>query len=303
MLLLLVVVALAVVAAPLAFGWMQFSRVSRVDVGPVLSSPATGTNYLVVGLDTREGISPDAPDAAAFLDGPIAGSRADTIMVLRTGDGPARLLSIPRDLWITYPTTGEEGRINGTFAQGPSELIAAVTALGIPIDHYMEINFVSFANLVDAVGGIELDFEHAAYDEMSGLLVAEPGRVTLDGPQALAFVRSREFTEVIDDVPVTDPTGDLGRTGRQRAFLSALFSRVGSTRNPLRLASVPGALGPGLTVDSTMTYPDALRLVWNVRSIGDESDELPVYNFSTSGGASVVGLVEPDASTVLARYR
>jgi len=297
-----VLVALVVVGT-LGFGWWQFSNIERVDVGPVLTSPRTGVNYLVVGLDTREGIDPDAPDAGAFLDGPIAGERADTIIVLRTGDGPARLLSIPRDLWITYPSTGEQGRINGAFALGPGELVAAVTGLGIPIDHYMQVNFVSFAGLVDAVGGIEIDFAHPAFDEMSGLNVTTAGPVTLDGGQALAFVRSRQYTEVIDGVVVTDPTGDLGRTQRQRAFLSALFSALSSTRNPLTAASVASAAGPGLTIDSTMTLWDALGLMWRMRSLSDESQDLPVYGFTTAGGAQVLGLSEPDAQQVIDSFR
>lgn len=288
--------------AAFAVGWWQFSRIERVDVGEVLTPASAGTNYLVVGSDSRDAIDPDAPDAGAFLAGPAAGERADTIIVVRVGDGPARMLSIPRDLWVTYPTTGEQGRINGAFAQGPDALIAAVTNLGIPIDHYLQIDFVSFAGLVDAVGGIEVTFDHPAYDVMSGLDVAQAGPVTLNGRQALAYVRSRQYTEVIDGADVTDPTGDIGRTERQRAFLSALFGALGSTRNPVALGSAASALGPGLVIDDTMTYIDALVLGWRVRGVSADSQELPVYAFTTSGGASVLGLVEPDAAGVIAGF-
>lgn len=288
--------------AAFAFGWWQFSRIERVDVGDVLTPASAGTNYLVVGSDSRDAIDPDAPDAGAFLAGPAAGERADTIIVVRVGDGPARMLSIPRDLWVTYPTTGEQGRINGAFAQGPGALVAAVTALGIPIDHYLQIDFVSFAGLVDAVGGIEVTFDHPAYDVMSGLDVPEAGRVTLNGSQALAYVRSRQYTEVIDGAEVTDPTGDIGRTERQRAFLSALFGALGSTRNPLALRSAATALAPGLVIDDTMTYVDALLLAWRVRGVSADSQELPVYPFTTPGGAAVLGLVEPDAAGVIAGF-
>ncbi len=298
----LVVVGVVAGVAAFAFGWWQFSRIERVDVGPVLSSASTGTNYLVVGSDSRAAIDPGAPDAGAFLDGPTAGERADTIIVLRVGDGPARMLSIPRDLWVTYPTTGEQGRINGAFVQGPGALVAAVSQIGIPIDHYMQIDFVSFAGLVDAVGGIELDFPNQAFDSMSGLAVETTGAVTLDGSQALAYVRSREYTEVIDGQPVTDPTGDIGRTERQRAFLTALFGKLGSTRNPLALRSAASALAPGMAIDNTMTYLDALGLVLRVRGISSQSQELPVYPFTTSGGAAVLGLSEPDAAEVLAGF-
>jgi LCP family protein required for cell wall assembly len=232
----------------------------------------------------------------------VAGERADTIIVLRVGDGPARMLSIPRDLWVTYPSTGEEGRINGAFGLGPGELIAAVEGLGIPITHYLQIDFTSFAGLVDAVGGVTLDIPHPAYDEMSGLAIDGSGSVTLDGGQAVAYVRSRQYTEVIDGVEVTDPTGDLGRTVRQRAFLAALFSQLGSVRNPVAGASAAGALVPGMAIDDTMTYLDALRLGWGARGLSSESVDLPVDPFTTSGGASVLALRQPDAGAVLAGF-
>jgi LCP family protein required for cell wall assembly len=297
----LALAALTVVAA-FGFGWWQFSRIDRVDVGPVLSSAARGTNYLVVGSDSRAAIDPNAPDAGAFLAGPALGERADTIIVLRVGDGPPRMLSIPRDLWVTYPSSGEEGRINGAYSEGPGALVAAVTGIGIPIDHYLQIDFVSFAGLVDAVGGIEVDFPHPAFDEMSGLAVDTAGSVTLDGSQALGFVRSREYTEIIDGELVTDPTGDIGRTERQRTFLTALFGKLGATRNPFALRSAAAALAPGLAIDDTMTYLDALGLVFRVRGVSSASEELPVYPFTTSGGASVLGLSEPDASAVIAGF-
>ena len=295
-------VLVLVVVGPLAFGWWQFSRIARVDVGPVLQPAATGTNYLVVGSDSRALVDPTRPDADAFLAGPVAGERADTIIVLRVGDGPARMLSIPRDLWVTYPSTGEEGRINGSFAQGPGELIAAVEGLGIPITHYLQIDFTSFAGLVDAVGGVTLEIPYPAFDEMSGLAIEGSGPVTLDGDQAVAYVRSRQYTEVIDGVPVIDPTGDIGRTARQRAFLSALFSKLGSTRNPFAAGSAAQALAPGLAIDDTMTFLDALRLALDVRNLSSESVELPVDPFTTSGGAAVLALRQPDASTVLAGF-
>lgn len=299
------VLVIGVLAGVMAFlfGWWQFSRIERVDVGPVLSSAETGTNYLVVGSDSRAAIEPSAPDAGAFLDGPAAGERADTIIVLRVGDGPARMLSIPRDLWVTYPTTGEQGRINGAFAQGPGALVAAVSQIGIPVDHYLQIDFVSFAGLVDAVGGIQVEFPNPAFDEMSGLTVETAGTVTLNGTQALAYVRSRQYTEVVDGQPVTDPTGDIGRTERQRAFLTALFGKLGSSRSPLVLRAAATALAPGMAIDNTMTYLGALGLVWRVRGVSSASEELPVYPFTTSGGAAVLGLSEPEASQAIAGFK
>jgi LCP family protein required for cell wall assembly len=222
-------------------------------------------------------------------------------MVLHTEGSSAQLLSVPRDLLVTDPTTGEVGRINATFASGPANLVTAVTDLGIPIDHYMEINFVSFAELVDAVGGITIDFPHPARDEKSGLLVEEAGPQHLDGPQALAYVRSRTYSELIDGQWVTDPTADIGRTERQRAFLTALMDEVGGLRNPIALFRVPGSLGSGMKLDTTLGYLDALRFGWRMKGIDPEPVALPVSPRTTSGGAAVLDL-QPSAGEVIAGF-
>lgn len=287
---------------PLVFAAWQFSRLERVEVGDALSSGGSGTNYLIVGSDSREGIAADDPNSDAFIGTTVTGQRADTIIVLRVGDGPSRMLSIPRDLWVTDPATGEPGRINSTYASGPANLIRSVRSLGIPVHRYLEIDFVSFAGMVDAVGGITIEVPHPARDDMSGLDIPEAGVVTLDGAQALAYVRSRQYTELIDGNWVTDPTGDLGRVQRQRTFLSALLGSVASTRNPLTMRSVVSALGPGLRVDDEMRFRDALGLVWRMRGASPESVDLPVYGRTTTGGAAVLELSEPDASQVLATF-
>jgi LCP family protein required for cell wall assembly len=298
-----VLLALLLPVALFAFGWWQFSRIPRVDVASALSSSAgAGTNYLIVGTDSREGIAEDDPNAGAFLDEGVAGSRTDTMMVLRMEGGGARLLSIPRDLWVQNPATGEMGRINSTFAQGPVNLVSAVTALGIPVDHYMEINFVSFARLVDAVGGITIDFPAPARDGNSGLQVDQAGPVTLDGSQALAYVRSRYYEQLVDGEWQSDPTADIGRTERQRTFLTAMMSAVGGERNPISLARVPGALGAGMKIDDRLSYLDALGLAWDFRGVSPEAVVLPVTPRTTSGGAAVLELQQPAASEVLAGF-
>jgi LCP family protein required for cell wall assembly len=299
----LVVLLVGLPLALFTFGWWQYSKIPKVDVSEALSPRAgrSGTNYLIVGTDSREGIGADDPNAGAFLAEEVGGARTDTIMVLRTEGSSAQLLSVPRDLLVTDPTTGEVGRINATFASGPANLVTAVTDLGIPIDHYMEINFVSFAELVDAVGGITIDFPHPARDEKSGLLVEEAGPQHLDGPQALAYVRSRTYSELIDGQWVTDPTADIGRTERQRAFLTALMDEVGGLRNPIALFRVPGSLGSGMKLDTTLGYLDALRFGWRMKGIDPEPVALPVSPRTTSGGAAVLDL-QPSAGEVIAGF-
>jgi LCP family protein required for cell wall assembly len=301
---LVVVGALVLLALALfLFGWWQFSRIEKLPVSAALSSGGRGTNYLIVGSDSRAGIADDAPNAGAFLDGSFDGERTDTIMVLRMERSSSYLLSIPRDLWVQNPATGESGRINSVHQSGPSALITAVRDLGVPVHHYLEIDFVSFSRLVDAVGGITIDFAHPARDTNSGLDVPEAGPRVLNGAQALAYVRSRYYEELVDGQWRRDPTGDLGRVERQRAFLQGLMGEASGSRNPLTLANLGRAMGGGMRIDDRMTYFDALGLAWRLRGGFDpESVTLPVTPRTTSGGASVLELQGTEAQPVLSQF-
>jgi LCP family protein required for cell wall assembly len=286
------------------FGWWQFNRIEKVPVASALSpTGGVGTNYLIVGSDSREGIEQSSPNAGAFLDGTFGGERTDTIMVLRMEGSQSYLLSIPRDLWVTNPATGEQGRINAVYQSGPVALITAVRQLGIPVHHYLEINFVSFSQLVDAVGGIEIEFAHPARDTHSGLDVPSAGRQRLDGAQSLAYVRSRFYEELVDGQWRTDPTADLGRVQRQRAFLQGLVGEAAGTKNPLTLVSLATALGGGMKIDDRLSYFGALALSWQLRGGFDpESLTLPVTPRTTSGGAAVLDLQEGEAQPLVEQF-
>lgn len=213
------------------------------------------------------------------------------------------MMSVPRDLWVENPATGKNGRINGTYNDGPANLVNAVRQnLVIPIHHYAEVDFASFAGLIDAVGGITIDFPHPAFDPGSGLDVQTAGPVTLDGTQALAYVRARNYTEIIDGEPVKDPTADIGRQERQRQFLVTALSEVGSERNPIALGRAAAALSGGLTVDTALGFTDALSLA---RRLGGSTPETLVLPTSGAriGGASVLLLQEQQAQPVLDRFR
>ncbi|MEZ5268902.1 MAG: LCP family protein [Microthrixaceae bacterium] len=228
----LLAVFLALIIGYGVWVWTSYRGIDRVDLGDALD-PVAGdtTNYLLVGSDSRENLDPEAPDAA---EPTVSGRRADTIIVLQVGPEGSLMMSVPRDLWVENPATGKNGRINGTYNDGPANLVNAVRQnLVIPIHHYAEVDFASFAGLIDAVGGITIDFPHPAFDPGSGLDVQTAGPVTLDGTQALAYVRARNYTEIIDGEPVKDPTADIGRQERQRQFLVTALSEVGSERNPI----------------------------------------------------------------------
>lgn len=299
----LVLVAFALVVLPavlFGFGWWQFSKIPTVNVSSVLSSRSgrTGVNYLIVGTDSRVGIEASDPNAGAFLSGEVSGSRTDTIMVLHVNGSKTQLASIPRDLWVTDPANGQKGRINSTFAAGPANLISAVESLGIPVDQYLEINFVSFAKLVDAVGGITIDLPAPARDENSGLSLPTAGRIRLDGSQALAYVRSRYYEEFVDGKWRIDGTADVGRTERQRSFLRSLLSEISSERNPLRLVSLPGSVGAGMKRGENFSYLDAIGLARTMNDAQLQPVALPVTPRRTSGGADILEL-QPSAATII----
>ena len=288
-------------------GWLYarsvFDKIERVEVAEVLSHGGDGTNYLIVGSDSRDpgdleaaGLNPDA-----FKDG--GGERSDTMLLLRFVDGKAKMLSIPRDLFVPIAETGRSAKINAAYNGGPKRLILTIQqSLGIPIHHYLEVDFVSFASLVDSLGGITIDFPHPAFDTHSGLDVKTAGPVVLDGPQALAFVRSRHYTEVIDGKDKADLTGDLGRITRQQQFLTAVLGKLGRSKNPISLARTANSASGGLRIDDTIGLLDAGRLAWRLRGMHPETVVLPVKVGRNSAG-SVVFLVHPDADATLADFQ
>ncbi len=300
---LLVVLVLGVFG--LVWGYSQFNSIDTVALDEVLAS-GNGTNYLIVGSDSRDGVSADDENAGALLgDGAADGGaeRSDTILVLRIADGGARMLSVPRDLLVTIAGTGQRTRINAAFNGGPSRLIATLTdELGLPIHHYLEVDFVAFRDLVDALGGIVIDFPNPAFDRSSGLDVQQSGPVRLDGDQALAYVRARHYVEVIDGLEVPDRTSDLGRVVRQQQFLAAVVAEVGAIRNPFRLASVSASLIDGMRIDDNLSFTGAIGLLWRFRSLDPEPTSLPTSGLTLSSGAQVLQLVQPGADEVLAGF-
>src|SRR5690606_25720786 len=149
-----------------------------------------GTNYLIVGTDTRDGLDADMNNADVVFGEGVSGTRSDTLMILRLTGGGAQMLPIPRDLYLPIAGKDSPSRINTAIQGGPERLIQTLQqSLGLPVHHYVEIDFAGFLGLVDAIGGVDIEFDAPAFDEKSGLVVEEAGMQTLDKDQALAFVR------------------------------------------------------------------------------------------------------------------
>jgi LCP family protein required for cell wall assembly len=285
----IVLVVLAGLVGGYAYANHQFDKIAKVPVGADLKGHSGGTNYLLVGTDNRPGVQ---------------GDRSDTILVLRIAHGQSTMMSIPRDLFVTIPGMTGEHRINTAYNDGPASLLGAVQqTLGIPIDRYIEINFVSFAGVVDALGGVVINFPYPASDPKSGLNITQTGNVKLNGAEALAYVRSRTYTQVINGQTQVDGTADLGRVKRQQGFMRAVLKKAGASRNPFKLLKIGNALADGMKIDDHMTLLDAVHFAWNMGKLHPTSVVLPTTPYTTSGGSEVLKLQTAAAAPIIAQFQ
>ncbi len=302
-------------AGALAWGLDKWEQIETVDLG--VAGPAAegeASNWLLIGSDSRSGIDADHRYAGYILgDGVPEGKRTDTIMIARVEPSGqfVHLLSIPRDLWVTYPD-GTKGRINGAFAgdNGEQRLLDTVEQnLNIEVNHYAEVNFAGFEDIVDAIGGVPIWFDRPMRDLGSGLNITSAGCHVLDGADALAFARGRT-TEYFDDGQWrVDGTGDLGRNSRQQYFLRRVAATAVQRLDIGQLGTINGLLNAGgqnFVKDQTVSPDDLVDLARIFRNVGEEqivTHVLPVYDFRTSEGAAVLGLQEAEAGSVLAVFR
>lgn len=237
-------IVLLLVITPVAMMFYFDNKLHRVDAlssyaGRVADTP--GTNWLIVGTDSREGLTPEQKKTLATGD--ADGARTDTIMMAHLPpSGKPMLISIPRDLYVPIPGMGSH-KINSAFNNGGPRLLVQTVEnfTGVRIDHYAQIGFGGFDNLVDAVGGVTMCLDQPLRDPKAGLRL-KAGCQNLNGAQALGLVRTRAF-----------PNADLERVVNQRKFLSALMSRATSPSvllNPFRLFPFVSGAVDAVTVDN-----------------------------------------------------
>lgn len=192
-------------------------------------------------------------------------SRSDTIMyaALRPVDRKIEMVSIPRDSLVEIPGVGED-KINASLAYGGVELLQETVEnlVDNPVDHTVLINFESFADIIDAMGGIRINVEEDMYLPEEGIDL-KAGEQKLDGHDALAFVRWRG-----------DGTGDIGRMERQSEFMQALSEKVRHL-TPWRAAMTLWTVQR--EIDTDMSILDILKLGWDF--IGMSGDALEVQHF------------------------
>lgn len=295
--------------AVLAFIWVVQTGNSLFDdaktdeaVAGVLDPVSNGgRTFLVVGSDSRAGLD----DLEGFGD--FSGARGDVVMLVQVDpDGAGvTMLSLPRDLWVSIPGHGEN-RINAAYAfGGPSLMVETIKSnFDIPINHYVEIDFVGFQALVDELGGITIDFPNPARDAKSGLDVPA-GTQTLNGSQALAYARSRHYQELQNGSWRSVDANDIGRTGRQQEVMRALLARLKSPSSITEAGNLASSVSRHMTIDSNLAESSVASMVWDFRGIITGSIEgmtLPTTG-ATIRGSSVQLAKDPEASEMLAGFR
>ncbi len=279
------------------FGY-KYDKVTKYGLALPAADPGGPTNFLVVGSDSRAAVAKNDPNSGAFLDGTASGKRSDTILIVRVDPRTrtATMLSLPRDLWVPIAGTHEMQRINAAYGLGQQVLADTIQQyLGIPINHYVEIDFRGFQGLVNAIGGVPMYFERAMRDANSGLDVEHPGCVTLDGSQALAFARSRHLQYILHGVWQTDPTGDLGRITRQQLFVKRAISRAVSKglTNPVTLDNLVNIGVSNVGIDGGLSPKDLVSLGRRFATFPASqlaTYTVPVTPFTTPAGADVLQL-------------
>lgn len=279
-------------------GLVLYVQTTMRDVGTLGALGGGSDVYLIVGSDSRANLPPDLE--GSFGDFP--GARADVIILAQVAGERRQLLSIPRDLKVDVPGHGIE-KINAAFALGgPNLMVETVAqATGIRPTHYLEVDFGGFASIIDALGGIEIEFPFPARDLNSGLLVEATGPVTLGGSAALAYARSREYQEFRDGEWIGTGEGDIARTGRQRQVLLEILAKASSPAGLVRAPMVAVATARHLGADTATSVVELGELGWRLRSASvTDSVTLPVA-ISNEGGVSYVVAIPP-ASDVLAAF-
>lgn len=302
---LLWILILAVLAVFAAIGFLLWtdSKIDKIPASELQSlQPVAGDirNILVVGTDSRENLPSDFEGNF----GSFSGSRTDVIMVAHFAGGRAQLLSIPRDLKVQIPGQGTE-KINAAYVFGGPDLLVQTIQdnLGISINNYIEIDFVGFANVVDALGGVTLTFDHPARDLKSGLDVPA-GTQSLGGEMALAFARSRSYQELRNGEWVSVDGSDIGRTGRQQELLLTMFDQATSPGKAFNLPGFASAFADQIRADAGLSLNVLVELgraVLGVNSSEIDTKTLPVA-ISNEGGVSYVVRTEPAATNVLAAF-
>ncbi len=236
------------------------SLVNRVNVNTLQNSMGASQNILLIGSTSRCALKVQNKAYGLCSQG-VNGVNSDIVMILHLvpSTGSVSLLSIPRDLFVPNARIIGSNKIDAALYEGPSQLITAIEEdFAIPINHFVVLNFDTFANVVNALGGVKMYFPMPIFDAYSGLNIERTGCYTLDGYHALQVVRARHLQ--IQPNPsnhnprswTVEPLSDLARIRRTHEFLRVLATKVAARGlgNPLTDQSIATSVLPDLTVDN-----------------------------------------------------
>jgi LCP family protein required for cell wall assembly len=261
-------------------------------------------NVLVLGSDSREGLSPE--EQAAFgSEETVGGQRSDTIILMSIDPQreQAVVVHFPRDLRVEIPGHGFD-KVNAAYDYGGPDLVVQTIRefTGMKIHNYMEINLAGFEHLVDTLGGVRVCVDRPMHDDLAGLHIEEAGCIDMGGPTALAFVRARHVEG--DTIP------DFSRITRQQQFMRAMMNRLLSVDSLLNDEVIREAVG-AVRVDSNIDAGVLVDLGRRLRALaeedpsGAESLDLRVVPGSTAeiSGVSYVVADQPETRELFEALR
>ena len=257
-------------------------------------SNTSGTNWLLVGSDSRTGLS-DKDVERLGTGGDLGTVRTDTIMLMHLPlRGKPTLVSIPRDSYVPVPGYGYD-KINAAFSIGGPQLLVETVEqnTGLHVDRYAEIGMGGLAGVVDAAGGVEICVAEPIDDPLANINL-QPGCQEMDGPTALGYVRTRATAQ-----------GDLDRVARQREFMTTLVTRVLSPSvylNPFRMARLLWVTPTLLTVNSDDHAWNLARIVIALRG-GLDTETVPIGGFTDTEVGNVVLWDDAEAEALFESLR
>lgn len=308
------VLVLAVSASGYALVSWSSRSIERIDAfaglhdRPAPNAPGT-TTFLLVGSDGREDMTrADQKRLHVGSESDAGGRRADTMLLVHVSSrrGRIEVVSLPRDSYVTIPAhTAADGtevperrnKLNAAYAfGGPSLAVATVErSTGVHVDHYLEVDFLGFVRLVDAVGGVDVCTPTPLRDRLAGLRLPA-GNHHVDGETGLAYVRARHL----------DARADLGRVERQQRFLAAMAHRVTSSDvllDPRALVRFLDAALSAVRADPGLRHDRLVQLGTQLRHVSGNDIRfrtVPVANPSfRAPGAGAVALWDEQAAAGL----
>jgi LCP family protein required for cell wall assembly len=297
---LVLVAAVVVAAVGVALGYRYTSHLllkGKRPVAGLTSVPPGGPeNVLLVGSDSRAGLSQSQLNRIQTTG--VQGQRTDTIILIHLSPGQRKavMVSIPRDLKVTI--NGHTDKINSAYALGgPSLTVKTVQQLtGVPINHYVEVDFAGFLKVVDAVGGVRLcnPTSHDWNDQEANLHMKANTCANMDGVHALAYVRARHIDS------------DFGRIGRQQAFLRALMGKIsagGNLINLPKLVKIANIVSDHVHSDQGLSTGEALSLLRRIGRMSSSDVDMRLYPSYDPGpqcrGCADFVLAAPEAAILM----